>query len=564
LIVTFWEYDLAMNDLFILGSSYLIPNNKEWSSNLEPYKLRFAEYGDWNALLNQGSASQDRLLIYFLDDLLPYKSYSPEILEEILRPLIMLLEKSLQTNRTPIIACISEGQNFDVIRYSKGGHYLQKAFRWLLDEFETLAGIYEHFYILDLKHAFGEIGFSRAFDNRNWCFAHCRLSTLGIRVIAKNTRKILERHYSAAAKVLVLDCDNTIWGGVIGEDKLDGIVLGQDGLGQAFVDFQKEVKALIKQGVIVVLSSKNNENEVWEVFEEHKAMVINKNDVVAWRINWNEKSISVKELAGEIDLGIESFVFWDDNPVERDKMKLMAPEVVTVEVPAEVYEWPYLLRNLFEFAKFNTTEDDADKTELYHKRRKFVRDSTDSDDELSYLKSINLSPKAHELDRSNIQRASQLCIKTNQFNLRSARHSAEDLVAMSGINGDLCFLISLEDIYGSHGIVGLICMEKLNESTAFLDTFLMSCRVLGRHLDSWMLREALSRCKAKGIDYLIGGFIPTERNIVASTFFLDQGFSHLSQASIGDELMAYVPHEKELLYRISTAIEKLPFEDIYV
>ena len=210
MIVTFWEYDLAMNDLFIIGSSYLIPNNKEWSSNLEPYKLRFAEYGDWNALLNQGSASQDRLLIYFLDDLLPDKSYSPEILEEILRPLIMLLEKSLQTNRTPIIACISEGQNFDVIRYSKGGHYLQKAFRWLLDEFETLAGIYEHFYILDLKHAFGEIGFSRAFDNRNWCFAHCRLSTLGIRVIAKNTRKILERHYSAAAKVLVLDCDNTI------------------------------------------------------------------------------------------------------------------------------------------------------------------------------------------------------------------------------------------------------------------------------------------------------------------------------------------------------------------
>ena len=553
-----------MNDLFILGTSYLIPNNKQWSFNLKSYNLKFGDYGDWSSLTTQSSETQDTLLIYFLDDLVTDKSYSTEMLEETLRPLVKLLEKSLRSSKAPVVAGISAGQNFDVIRFSKGEYYLQKAFTWMLAEFEALAGAYEHFYVLDLRYAFGEVGFSRAFDNRNWCLAHCRLSTLGLGVIAKNVGKILERHHTAASKVLVLDCDNTIWGGVIGEEKLDGIVLGQDGIGQAFVDFQKEVKVLIKQGVLVVLASKNNENEVWEVFEQHQAMVLRKNDVVAWRINWNEKSKNINEMARELDLGISSFVFWDDNPVERDKMKVVAPEVMTVDVPVEIYEWPNLLKNLFDFAKFNTTDDDSNKTAMYHKRSKYVRDRSNSDDEITYLKSINLSPTAHKLDRSNIQRAAQLCAKTNQFTLRSVRHSAQNLISMSVDNIDLCFLISLEDNYGSHGIVGLVCMQKLNNTTVFLDTFLMSCRVLGRHLDSWMLKESLTRCKAQGVENLVGGFIPSERNIVASSFFLDHGFSLLNKASIGDELKAFAERDKdELLYRLSTSIENLPFEKIY-
>jgi FkbH-like protein len=501
-------------------------------------------------------------LVYFIDDLLSEKFYSPDILEETLSPSLALLEKAIQISTKPVIASISPGQNFDTVRYAKGAHYLQKAFNWMLDKFEVLANKYQHFYILDLKEAFGEAGSSKAFDNRNWCFSHCRLSPLGIRVIASNVAKIFERHYAPASKVLVLDCDNTIWGGVIGEDNLDGIVLGQDGIGQMFVDFQKEVKALINQGIIVVLSSKNNESEVWEVFDQHDAMILTKDDIVAWRINWNEKSQGVKEMAAELDLDINSFVFWDDNPVERDKMKVMAPSVTTINVPKEVYEWPNLLKGLFSLAKFNVTADDNKKTELYHKRAKFVRESSESDDEVQYLKSIKLVPKHHKFDQSNIKRAVQLCSKTNQFNLRTIRHSAEDLIGMSDNNIDLCFLVSLEDVYGSHGIVGLVCLQKIDKNTAFIDTFLMSCRVLGRHLESWMLRQAINRCMAQEIKVLIGGYVESERNAVASSFFIDHGFNRLDPDS--DPLLISMSFNKdEVLYKIPTTIQNLPFEDIY-
>ena len=553
-----------MYDLFILGSSYLVPNNKEWSSNLEDRNLRFGHYGDWNALLTERSENTNTLLIFFLEDLLTDRFYSSDQLEETLGPLLQLLERSIEKSNKPIIASISSGQNFDIVRNAKGKHYLQKSFIWLKNRFEELAEKYEQFYILDLNDVFGEFGNSKAFDSRNWCFAHCRLSPLGIRSIAKSADLILTRHYAAPSKVLVLDCDNTIWGGVIGEDELDGIILGQDGIGQAFVDFQKEVKSLIDQGIIVVLSSKNNENEVWEVFKKHQNMVLTRDDIVAWKINWSEKFQNVKEMASELDLGLDSFVFWDDNPVEQEKMRVLAPEVKTVAAPSEVYEWPNLLRSLFDFAKFSTTRDDASKTTLYQKRAKFVRDSSGADDELSYLKSIRLSPKIHYFDRSNIVRAAQLCSKTNQFNLRSMRYSVDELLSISNANNGLCFLVSLEDIYGHHGTVGLVCMQKLNKDTAFLDTFLMSCRVLGRHLESWMLAEALAICRCNGIKTLIGSFIASQRNYVAASFLSDNGFTDLDLNKNEQDLHSSISIQKgESWYMISTSTVSMPFGDIY-
>lgn len=553
-----------MHDLFILGSSYLVPNNKEWSLNLEDRTLNFGNYGDWNALITERSKNNNTLLIYFLEDLLTARPYSSEQLEEALGPLLQLLERSIEKSNKPIIAGISFEQNFDIVRNAKGKHYLQKSFIWMKNRFEELAEKYEQFYILDLNEVFGDIGKSKAFDKRNWYFARCRLSAEGIREIAKSAELILKRHFIVSSKVLVLDCDNTIWGGVIGEDELSGIILGQDGIGQAFVDFQQEVKSLIDQGIIVVLSSKNNENEVWEVFEKHQNMVLTKDDIVAWKINWSEKSRNVKEMANELDLGLDSFVFWDDNPVEREKMRVLAPEVKTIEAPLEVYEWPNVLRSLFYFAKFNITRDDASKTTLYQKRANFVRDSSVAEDDLSYLKSIRLSPKIHYFDRSNITRAAQLCSKTNQFNLRSRRHSSDELFSISNANNGLCFLVSLEDIYGHHGTIGLLCMQKLNDDTAFLNTFLMSCRVLGRHLESWMLAEALAICRYNGIKTLIGGFIPSQRNTVASSFLVDNGFSDLDLNKIEKDLYTLIPKQKgEILYMISTSTKSFPFGDIY-
>ena len=551
-----------MKELLILGSSYLVPNNKEWSSNLNDYTLHFGNYADWNLLVTERKENQSVLLTFILDDLVSDDSCSEDKLEETFGPLLLLIDMSLGKFDNPIIASVSSGQKFDVIRYAKCKHYLQKAFFWIFSKFEKLADKYNNFYLLDLKEAFGEIGFTKAFDNRNWYFARCRFSAHGIRIIASNVKQILNKHFVPSAKVLALDCDNTIWGGVIGEDKIKGIVLGEDGTGQIFVDFQKEVKKLIDQGVIVVLSSKNNEKEVWQVFEEHDAMILTRDDIISARINWNEKSQSLQEIAFELDLGLESFVFWDDNPIERDKMKTILPEVVTVDIPQDLYDWPSYLRTQFDLAKLTILKEDANKTIQYQSRAKFVRDSNKSTDEFSYLKSIKLSPKTHQFDESNIKRAAQLCLKTNQFNLRTIRYSAEDLLSLDNQSEGMCFLVSLNDIYGSHGIVGLVCMKRINQSMAYLDSFLMSCRVLGRHLESWVLRQALDICRGHEISLLIGGFVQTERNIVSKPFLKDHGFINLEENKIPSELISFV-QQNEDLYHISTSINSIPYENIY-
>jgi FkbH-like protein len=232
-----------------------------------------------------------------------------------------------------------------------------------------------------------------------------------------------------------------------------------------------------------------------------------------------------------LDLGLDSFVFWDDNPVERDKVRTILPQVVTVEMPHEVYLWPKLIKNLENFAKFKVTQDDKNKTNQYHGRAKFVRDSSKISDIFEYLKGINLCPVATNLNDALLGRALQLCSKTNQYNLRTIRHSAEDLLNFSSFNNDFCFLVSLTDNYGDHGVVALICLKKLDDKFLFLDTFLMSCRVLGRYLEAWIFNEIVSRANNYGFDYVVGEFVPTERNVVAKDFFDNYGFARIGNNS---------------------------------
>ena len=548
-----------MENLFILGSSYLLPNNKEWHSNLKYKNIKFGEFGDWAGLISTRSSDDDALLVFFLDDILSERDFSQDIMENNLGPLLKVLERTLQASDKPVIAGVSPGENFDAVRYSKGGYYLKRAQEWVLSHFEEIAEKYEHFYVLDLREVFGEIRTSSAFDNRNWSFARCRLSASGIGAIAQCADKIFERHYSPASKVLVLDCDNTIWGGVVGEDGIDGIRLGEDGIGQAFVDFQKEAKALLADGVVIVLASKNNEDDVWEVFEKHEQMVLNKADLVAWRINWEDKANNLNDIASELDLGVDSFVFWDDNPVERDKMKQTSPSVITVDVPNDVYEWPNVLRRLFAFAKSRVSKEDTNKTEQYHNRARFIEARDSVNNEIDYLKSIKLAPKKHEINQSNIQRAAQLCSKTNQFNFRTVRHSEADLMGISNQSRNICFLVSLKDIYGDHGIVGLVCIEEIDKETAFLNTLLMSCRILGRHLESWMIKQALDHSFTNGFSKLIAGFIPSDKNSVAASVLPTHGFTRMD-SDIPPELL---DDENQIFYVIPTTFKNLPFQEIY-
>lgn len=548
--------------LVVSGSSFLLPGNKAWRGLEGQVNLEFADYGNWSNVLLQTDPRDAVAVVLFLDDLVDVGCRDEEEIRSLLNGFLGLLESRLEKGRSPTIVGFATCDDTPVVQAARVASARSLIRMWFYQEAYALAGRHERLYLIDLDRLLGTLGHEAGLDPRNWYLAHCRLSSRGLTMLSESLTKILHRHSEPAAKVLVLDCDNTLWGGIVGEDGIEGIVLGQDGLGQAFVDFQAAARALSRKGVLLAVASKNNEAEVLEVFDRHESMVLERSDIVAWRINWQDKATSIQELASELNVGLDSIVFWDDSAFERDVVRRNLPDVLTVDVPSDVFHWPRQLAGLDRFARFSVTDDDLKRTEQYHRRARFVQDMADVVDEATYLRSIRLKPTAHALDPSTISRAAQLCGKTNQFNLRTVRHTAADLASLASAHPDLCFLTRLEDAYGDHGFVGLVCLRPLDADTVFLDTLLISCRVFGRHLESWMLSHALARARMHGFRTLVGEFIPSERNEVAVRFFDEHGFTMVGR-SASATWSCRLQNSAGRLYSISTEHRQLPFLDIY-
>jgi len=358
----------------------------------------------------------------------------------------------------------------------------------------------------------------------------------------------------------VLDCDNTLWGGVVGEDGVKGLKLGQDGDGKAYQDFQRAVKFHQKNGIILALNSKNNDRDVWEVFSNHKEMILKKKDIISSKINWNEKFDNLIAISKELDLNLDSFVFWDDNPIEREKVKKNLPQVDVIDVAHDVNQWATQLYTLDQFAKLVVTKEDLKKTNQYKSRTKFLKAINSSKNEIEYLKSIKLKPKILKINKYNLSRAEQLCMKTNQFNLRTARYKANEIQHLSKKMQNIVFLTNLEDIYGNHGIISLVIVKKIDNEIAFLDTFLMSCRILGRHLESWIINETIQKCKQKGYKILISEHIPTQKNLMAKNFTSKNGFTNdINNKKI---LNLFKKNKKNITFAELKKV-KIPYLDAY-
>ena len=518
---------MKAKSLSITGSSFLVPANRSWADLSDLYELKFGEYGEWSAAVSGAATTDIVVAVVILDDIIRSQGMDDESIKVICESIFRLISSRLERSNGVTIVAILSGEAHSAVRNAKIMTQRYRIHHWMVERLQSLADQFPHLYIMNLDAVFSSIGLEKALDSRNWYFAHCRLSSMGIRLLSSSIEQILYRDLNPPSKVLVLDCDNTIWGGVVGEDGLEEIQIGQDGVGKAFQEFQHVAKNLASEGVILALASKNNEQEVWNIFDNHSAMVLQKSDIVAWKIDWREKAQNIELLSKELDLGLDSFVFWDDNPMERDKVKKALPEVYTVDIPTNEHDWPKYLENLACFAKFRVTEDDTKKTKQYHTRANFVRDSIGVEDDEVYLKSIKLKATAIPIGPSNISRAVQLCAKTNQYNLRTIRHDQDGIEKLAQVNSDFCFLVGLEDVYGDHGIVGLVCLAPINSEILMLDTLLMSCRVLGRHLESWMMTEAIERARAQGFSIVVGQFVESKRNIIASEFFSSQGFEPL-------------------------------------
>ncbi|MBW2976548.1 HAD-IIIC family phosphatase [Candidatus Woesearchaeota archaeon] len=328
---------------------------------------------------------------------------------------------------------------------------------------------------------------------------------------------------SLSKKCIVLDLDNTLWGGIIGEDGLGGIKLGHNPEGRPFLEFQKYLLSLFNRGIILAVNSKNNLNDALEVFRKHPDMILKEEHFAAMQVNWNDKISNMKAIAEELNIGLDSMVFIDDDKLSREIIRKALPEVLVAEMPGD----PSLyLKTLMEINDFNTlqiTEEDKKKGKMYAEQRKRTELQKAATDITGYLKNLEMAVKIEKSNSFNIPRISQLTQKTNQFNMTTRRYMEEDIKKFSASNKFLVVSIKVEDKFGDNGITGAAIAEKGRDKWR-IDTFLLSCRVIGRRVEEALLAYVLKEAKKEKAKAMIGEFIPTKKNVVAKDFFKDNHF----------------------------------------
>jgi FkbH-like protein len=340
---------------------------------------------------------------------------------------------------------------------------------------------------------------------------------LGIALV----RQILARRRSPA-KVIAVDCDDTLWGGVLGEVGLDGIKLGSDGAGRGFQLFQRRLKQLKERGMLLAVVSKNEEADVLRVFENHPEMVLRPDDIAAWRVNWRHKSENLQELAEEMNLGIDSFVLLDDNAAVRMEVSMRLPGVHVVPLPEDSARYCETLERLWLFDGAQATEADRKRTRMMQEesQRKRIRKTAASLDD--YLASLELEVDIREPDDTEWARVAQLTQRTNQFNLSLKHRTTEEVKALAG--EDSLLIIKASDRFGDYGLVGVCIISKSDSAACEIDTLLMSCRVLGRGAEDAFLHAMARTAAAKGAARLVAPFVPGPRNQLMKDFLARSGF----------------------------------------
>jgi FkbH-like protein/FkbM family methyltransferase len=328
-------------------------------------------------------------------------------------------------------------------------------------------------------------------------------------------------------KVIVLDCDNTLWGGVCGEDGTMGIKISD-----SYRELQKFVKAQINTGMLVCLCSKNNEEDVFDVFEKREDMILKKEDLVSWKINWNFKSENLKSLANELNLGLNSFIFIDDNPVECGEVKINCPDVLTLQLPHDEKSIPKFLKNIWAFDHTKLTEEDKKRTRMYQenvKRERYRESSMSLND---FLDGLKLNIKISNPAVSQISRVSQLTFRTNQFNFTTIRKSEAEVQSFLSDNNNNCLVTEVTDRFGDYGLVGVL-LYSIAKNKITVDTFLLSCRVLGRGVEHKILSELGGLAFKNKIEWIEIKYIPTAKNKPALSFIESFGMEFKSDVSDG-------------------------------
>jgi FkbH-like protein len=398
--------------------------------------------------------------------------------------------------------------------------YQQRRLNFRLAE---LAASRNDLFLVDLALAAADYGRDAVQDRRVALSSELLFSLDFLPVVANRTIDVIDALRGRARKCLILDLDNTVWGGVIGDDGMDKIEIGELGNGRLFSEIQAWAKSLKERGIVLAVCSKNDERTASEPFDSHPDMVLRLADIAVFVANWENKVDNIRHIQSILEIGFDSMVFLDDNPAEREIVRTHIADVCVPDLPEDPADWlPFLRRlNLFETASL--TNEDAQRTTLYQQesKRRSVRAVFASEDE--FLQSLEMVGIVEGFTPFNIPRVAQLSQRSNQFNLRTIRYTGSDLERIVESPAHTGLAISLQDKFGAHGLISVLILEAQG-TDVFIDTWLMSCRVLKRGVERFALNAIARAARDRGATRLVGEYLKTAKNSLVQDHYRSLGF----------------------------------------
>jgi FkbH-like protein len=404
----------------------------------------------------------------------------------------------------------------------------------LNSQFAAYARTHSRFLINDILYLSAKVGLDEWHSQTYWYSFHMAVSPIGTVALAQNVAGIVKAAYGKSKKCLVLDLDNTLWGGVVGDDGVENLILGRDHpVGEAFADFQRYVKNLQRRGVILAVCSKNDIENAREGFS-HPDSVLKLEDFSAFKANWNPKPENIREIATQLNIGLDSIVFLDDNPAERSLVADQLPEVAVPAVGSDVSRFAEALEYERYFEVGKIVQDDLNRSAYYSSNTQRSTHQASFRDYNEFLNSLEMTAEIAPFSGLYLERITQLINKTNQFNLTTKRYTSAEVESIAGDSGALTLYGRLSDRFGDNGLVSVLIGRVRNE-TVELDLWLMSCRVLGREMELAMFDVLIEQCQARRINMIVGVYIPSKKNSMVAGHYAGLGFTRSSESNTAQE-----------------------------
>jgi FkbH-like protein len=410
------------------------------------------------------------------------------------------------------------GNYFNKIKQSVG--YQVRKYNYIL---MNICHEYKNLFINDINLLQNRYGLSLVFDPKMYISSSMVYSIDFLPAVAKNSVDIINAISGSFKKCLIIDLDNTLWGGIIGDDGIENIQIGDLGIGKAFTELQHWLKQLKQRGIILAVCSKNTEHIAKEPFEKHPDMILKLDDFAVFVANWNTKVDNIRYIQSVLNIGFDSIVFCDDNPVERDIVRKYIPDISVPELPEDPAEYLLYLRSLNLFETATHSHEDTKRTKLYQQEAERRDVQTGFSNEDDFLTSLNMVSSAQPFNSFTIPRVAQLTQRSNQFNLRTIRYTEEEIKTISSSKEYFTISYTLEDKFGDYGLISVLILKK-EDKALFIDTWIMSCRVLKRSMEHFVLNNIVELAISNGFDYIIGEYLETPKNELVKDHYKDLGF----------------------------------------